>query len=221
MEYVIARGSAGAFPTLDWDDPGWGSAVEDQITEFAAKSTYRPETHFKTCWNDDGIRGLFRVVNDTCVRSVAEKDMDEVWLDSCVEFFVWPGEANGYFNFEFNCGGLMLSTFIRNWTRLGKGFVDYDPMKPEELAMVKRAATMPRRTPEEIHEPTEWRLGWFIPFALLCGRPGIPLPKSGDVWRANFYKCGNGTTHPHWGMWRPVDPIDFHQPKFFGPIRFE
>ena len=35
MEYVIARGSAGAFPTLDWNDPGWGSAVEEQITEFA------------------------------------------------------------------------------------------------------------------------------------------------------------------------------------------
>ena len=220
MEYVIARGSAGASATLDWDDSGWGAAVEQEITAFHPDSMSRPRTRFKTCWNDEGIRGLFRV-DDTCVVSVAEKDMDEVWQDSCVEFFVWPGKANGYFNFEFNCGGLLLSTFIRNWKRTAHGFVDYEPLNPAELASVKRAATMPRRTPVEINTPTEWRLGWFIPFSLLCGRNGLPAPKSGDVWRANFYKCGSGTRTPHWGMWRPVDPLDFHQPAFFGPIRFE
>ncbi|MBQ4107662.1 MAG: carbohydrate-binding family 9-like protein [Lentisphaeria bacterium] len=221
MEYMIARGSAGTGPTLDWNDPGWGNARSETITHFHAKSSsHHPQVEFKTCWNDDGIRVLFRV-RDQYVKSVAVKDMDCVCRDSCVEFFVWPGKANGYFNFEFSCGGVLLSQFIRDWTRAPGGFVDFDALTPPELAMVKRVSTMPLRTEEEITTPLDWRLGFFVPFALICGRPGIPVPVSGECWKGNFFKCADDTSHPHWGMWRPVEPLNFHAPQFFDTIRFE
>jgi hypothetical protein len=45
---------------------------------------------------------------------------------------------------------------------------------------------------------------------------------SGQAWRGNFYKCGDETSHPHWGMWAPIrEGFTFHQPRFFGTLHFE
>ena len=56
---------------------------------------------------------------------------------------------------------------------------------------------------------------------VLVPRPGIILvqycggapPVPGDRWRANFYKCGDETSHPHWASWSPVGRLDFHRPQ--------
>ena len=43
----------------------------------------------------------------------------------------------------------------------------------------------------------------------------------GQTWRGNFYKCGDHTSHPHWASWSPIgEQLDFHQPEFFGELRF-
>jgi len=43
------------------------------------------------------------------------------------------------------------------------------------------------------------------------------------TWRANFYKCADSTSHPHWLTWSPVDhpTPHFHLPAFFGTLEFE
>ncbi|NLC14527.1 MAG: hypothetical protein GX768_10865, partial [Chloroflexi bacterium] len=40
----------------------------------------------------------------------------------------------------------------------------------------------------------------------------------GHKIRANFYKCGDHTQTPHWGMWNPVTIRDFHSPQYFGDL---
>jgi hypothetical protein len=42
---------------------------------------------------------------------------------------------------------------------------------------------------------------------------------AGQTWRGNFYKCGNETSHPHWGAWSPVTELNFHLPASFGTIQ--
>ena len=37
-----------------------------------------------------------------------------------------------------------------------------------------------------------------IPFAVLEEYIGPLGAAAGQVWRANFYKCGSETSHPHW-----------------------
>ena len=39
-------------------------------------------------------------------------------------------------------------------------------------------------------------------------------------WKANFYKCGDETLHPHFGCWNPVvaEEPNFHLPEFFGTL---
>jgi hypothetical protein len=43
-----------------------------------------------------------------------------------------------------------------------------------------------------------------------------------ETLRANFYKCGDGTSVPHYLSWNQVitETPDFHRPEFFGEISF-
>ena len=51
----------------------------------------------------------------------------------------------------------------------------------------------------------------------LIGLDPANLPHS---IRANFYKCGDKTAHPHYLSWSPIDTPkpDFHRPDFFGEL---
>ena len=44
----------------------------------------------------------------------------------------------------------------------------------------------------------------------------------GKTFRANFYKCGDKLTVPHYVTWSPVETVkpDYHQPEYFGNIKF-
>jgi hypothetical protein len=44
--------------------------------------------------------------------------------------------------------------------------------------------------------------------------------ENGNLWRANFYKCGHDTSHPHRGAWSPVDELNYHLPRCFGRLGF-
>jgi hypothetical protein len=137
-----------------------------------------------------------------------------------VEFFVQPTPA-GYFNFEFNCGGALLAYYITDHRRVGDGFASYAPFKPEEAARVTIAHSLPQLVDPEIVDSLEWMLQFRIPVALIESYTGRLGSLSGQRWRANFYKCGDETSHPHWAAWSPVDELNFHLPRCFGEVRFE
>jgi hypothetical protein len=73
----------------------------------------------------------------------------------------------------------------------------------------------------EIQEPTTWFIEFRIPISLLEKYVGPIGDPRGQRWTANFYKCGDKTSHPHWISWAPVDQLNFHLPRCFGPIVFE
>jgi hypothetical protein len=73
----------------------------------------------------------------------------------------------------------------------------------------------------EIVGPTEWFLGFFIPFSLLEKYAGQIGDLHGQTWRANFYKCADGSSHPHWASWTELPEKNFHLPEHFGEIVFE
>ena len=147
--------------------------------------------------------------------------MDPVYRDSCVEFFVQPKQGIGYFNFEFNCGGAMLATQVINPERAPDGGLKEAKRFPEEIwKLVGIESSMPRTIPLEIKEPVTWRLRFYIPFRVMEYFVG-PLGKvEGQNWRANFQKCAEENSHPHWASWAPLDRFDFHRVDCFGAIRF-
>ena len=219
MEYVIDR--AAAPPELDapWEDPAWQKAAEGVIAAFTPKSTFKPDVRFRMLYDDKGLYGMYRVA-DRYVRSVSDEDLQMVCFDSCVEFFVKPAVGKGYLNFEFSCGGVMLASHVLDHRRYPGGFVNCHLLTREQCRKVNRFSTLPRvNEPERVGDRV-WRVAFFIPFTLFAEEFGQEVPRSGDVWTANFYKCGDRTSHPHWGMWHPLPVSNFHMPEHFAGLRF-
>ena len=76
----------------------------------------------------------------------------------------------------------------------------------------------------EMEEPTTCTLEYRLPFAVVkkyCS--DASKPAQDVIWKANFYKCADGTSRPHWLTWSFVDhpTPHFHMPKYFGTLKFE
>jgi len=93
---------------------------------------------------------------------------------------------------------------------------------PWELARtVQIYHSMPEKVDPEIAEEKVWQLEYHIPFAVLEEYVGPLGDVAGQMWRANFYKCAETNSHPHWATWSPLlDGFDFHSPRFFGVLHF-
>jgi hypothetical protein len=219
--YTIRRAAGPVRVEAAWDDPARATAETMVVGSFWPKaSDHRPKTEFRLLWDDDALHGMFRV-EDQYVRAVQTVFNGSVCADSCVEFFVQPAGGAGYCNFEFNCCGVLLASHIEDETRLPGGFAQWRPWTQEEGRQVAVAASLTGPIPEERVGACVWTLAFRIPFAPLLACTGAPQPERGAVWRANVYKCGDRTSHPHWGAWQPVDMLNFHLPRCFGELRFE
>lgn len=223
MNYLIKKAKGPVSLDAAWDSNDWKSAETTEVKIFREDrgGDHRPVTCCKMQYDATGIYGLFQV-QDKYVRSVATNFQGCVCRDSCVEFFVEPPSKAGYLNFEFNCGGTMLVYHVVDNTRTEKGFKEYYPLTVEDAEGIRIFHTMPKVVDPEIQESAVWRLGFFIPFAVFKRTTGLKEDiSSGQVWRANFYKCGDHTSHPHWASWQPLTATNFHLPECFGKIVFE
>jgi hypothetical protein len=203
-----------------WDGTAWRDIPALEVSCYREESSgHRPETLCKLLYDQNCIHGIFRV-EDQHVRCVHTGFQSDVYKDSCVEFFVQPKTASGYFNFEFNCGGSLLASYITDPTRIAGKVSGFIPLTPDDDLQIKRYSSLPKTVTPEITTPITWFLEFAIPFAVLEKYTGILPETSGPIWRANFYKCGNDTSHPHWGAWNELSQLNFHLPAEFGEITF-
>jgi hypothetical protein len=204
-----------------WDGAVWRPVKALDVNCIRPEgSDHRPRTRCKLLYNRQSMFGIFRV-EDQYVRCVHTRFQSDVWKDSCVEFFVEPKEGAGYFHFEFNCGGALLASYVTDPARADGRLKQYTPLTPEDDRQIHRFASLPPIVEPEIVRPIVWTLEFQIPFAVLekySGKIGIV---KGQVWRANFYKCGNETSHPHWLSWMPLSARNFHEPSSFGKLLWE
>lgn len=220
-EYTAKRSAER--PALDgnWDSALWQAANEFEVRKLIAPSGFFPETRGRVLYDNSGLYVTFRV-NDRYVRSVATEYHGDVWEDACAEFFVQPKPDRGYFNFEMNCAGTLLLSYHEN-----PDFQRQPGRKegtvPWDLAQnVTVYHSMPEKVDPEISQDTTWIIEYFVPLNLLEEYVGPIGDPAGQTWRANFYKCAETNSHPHWGAWSTVrQGYDFHSPRFFGVLRFE
>ena len=199
----------------------WENISSLEICEFRKESSeHRPKTTCQLLYTANGIYGLFNV-EDQYVKAIHSGFQVPVCEDSCVEFFVKPESAKGYFNFEFNACGAILASYITNHKRTPEGFEGFTMLKLEDLQRIQAEPSIPSPVLEEITDPLTWSLAFFIPFDIFAKYAnGFKLPEHGTSWKANFYKCGDKTSHPHWAAWSPVKELNFHLPECFGTIEF-
>ncbi len=221
MKYHVSHCPTPPVLTADWDAPAWASAEIARVASFRPESSaHRPEVTARLMWDEEALHGIF-LVRDRYVRCLRSRYFDDVWKDSCVEFFVEPQPDKGYFNFEFNCGGAHLCNYITDPTRgPGGSLARAEKLPPELGQMTQTRSTLPPIVEPEITEPVVWTLQFRIPLRTLEHYVGPVGPLPGRTWRANFFKCGDETSHPHWASWAPVDELNFHLPRCFGTLVF-
>jgi hypothetical protein len=204
-----------------WDGPNWLVAEEAAVDHFhAASSPHRPLVRAKLTYDSDNLFLRFRA-EDRYVVAKHTEFQDPVWRDSCVEFFVQPRESGGYFNFEINCGGALLSYYIEDPSRTADGFAKFTRLSAEHGGRIRISHSLPKTVMAERLEPTEWQIAYAIPIKVLEAYAGPLRPIAGQTWQGNFYKCADGCSHPHWASWAPIgEELNFHQPKYFGAIHF-
>ena len=222
QQYVIQRAPSRPSLAGHWDEDAWRGANVLTLDHWVATSSdHRPQVEVKVTYAGDGLF-LFYSVRDKYVRCVHTEYQSEVCRDSCVELFVEPKPDRGYFNFEINCGGSMLLYYIEDATLVGEGFAKYGEVPWELGKLVQIHHSMPGTVEPEIENDTDWVVEYFVPFALFEAFVGPLGPVAGQTWRANFYKCADECSHPHWASWAPLHgSTSFHVPQHFAPIRFE
>ncbi|XOV92420.1 MAG: carbohydrate-binding family 9-like protein [Bacteroidota bacterium] len=218
-EYEVKRASVKPAINADWDQEIWENTKSVRLDNYMGeRPEHFPETHAKVRYDDDYVYVTFRV-KDQYVRAVATEVNGRVFQDSCVEFFFTPGQDTnkGYFNLEMNCKGVILFGYhLNNNETNGK-------VAEEDYQKIKIAYSLDDDVTTEIQEPKTWVVEYGIPIKILSNYMEVDQPKSGVSWRANFYKCADKTSHPHWLTWAPVDfpTPKFHLPEYFGKITFE
>ena len=226
--YSVQRAAVAPCGNGQWDSPAWLAAETLEVSRFyPLGSAHRPLTEAKMLYDAEYVYGLFRVQDQYVVcRHAAYQS--PVCRDSCVEFFVRPKPDKGYLNFEMNCGGCLLASYIEDWTRVrdpkqpDREFADNVRLPEEAGGQVRVYASMTGPLEEEIAEEIAWHVEFHIPLKVLEQYVGTLGDPRGQEWRANFYKCADESSHPHWGTWSPLDEeLNFHQPDRFGVIRFE
>ena len=207
-------------PEIDanWDKPLWRGVLPAMVGNYMGdKPQFFPLAQVKIAHDDQALYVIFHV-DDKYVRAIAADHQDSVYKDSCVEFFFAPdAEAPGdYFNLEVNCGGTMLFQFHR------PSRDEHIEIPKTALAQIEIAASLPKIIDPEITDPVVWTVEYRLPLAILAEYCPITKLAPGAAWRANFYKCADDTSHPHWLAWSPVEhpTPNFHLPEFFGILGF-
>lgn len=172
-----------------------------------------PDVTFKIAHDGNEIFLQFKVKEDE-VRAVAQGNHSKVWQDSCVEFFVSFDDSGYYYNLEQSC--------------IGQALFGYRKERPnptyasdEVMAAIKRLPSLGGYNFELKQGDFEWTILSVIPSSSFWNNNIKTL--DGLKAKANFYKCGDNLTNPHYLSWAPVnvEQPDFHRVDFFREITFE
>ena len=114
----------------------------------------------KAAYDDHYLYVIWKV-EDQFVLARRTKHQQDVWRDSCVEFFFTPGgdpEERGYFNLETNCTGVKLFGVHVAGSKDEK-------FTAKDIASVVTANSLKGPIDPEIAKPTTWTLEYKIPWA--------------------------------------------------------
>ncbi len=174
--------------------------------------TYKPEVTISIAYSDHEIFLQYYVVENYFKAEMTESNQ-MVCEDSCVEFFVSPENDGIYYNLEFNGIGTCLlgtGTERANSTRAN----------PVIISKIRRLSSVGEKPVKEKEGKYSWTIIIAIPFEVFFHHTINDL--KGKTFRANFYKCGDMLKVPHYVTWNPVgtENPDYHQPEYFGLLKF-
>ena len=169
---------------------------------------YIPEAKFQIAYDEDAIF-IHYDVHEEFVKAEFIRPNENIWEDSCVEFFISFDHKKHYYNAEFNVLGTGL---------IGYGTSDKSSrnrLSAEEILTVNTFSSV-----KTLNGKKNWKIILMIPFSIF-GKSFMDV--QGETFDANFYKCGDGLPNPHFISWNDIknETPNFHLPEFFGEIKFQ
>jgi hypothetical protein len=173
---------------------------------------YKPDVRFNIAYGENEIYLKYYVTEDYFKAEMTESNQ-MVCEDSCVEFFVSPADDSVYYNLEFNAIGTCLLGY-------GTGRHDSRRAPAEVISGIRRLGSVGTGPKPESKGSFSWTLTIAFPLETFFHHKVSDL--KGKTFRANFYKCGDKLTVPHYVTWNPVgtEKPDYHQPEYFGMLKF-
>jgi hypothetical protein len=173
---------------------------------------YKPVVKFSIAYTAHEIL-LKYYVTENWFKAEKTEPNQMVCEDSCVEFFVSPGDDRIYYNLEFNGIGTCL---------LGSGTGRENSSRADLkiISRIRRKTSVGKEIVSERSGEFSWTITLAIPFDVFFHHQITSL--KGKAFRANFYKCGDKLSVPHYLTWNPVgtETPDYHRPEFFGLLKF-
>ena len=197
MKYIIKR----------LDEIDFTKAEVAAISCYKWAEGYTPKAEARLIFVD-GAFALQMIAYETDPTAVYGNYNDPVYKDSCLEFFAaFDKNDVKYMNFEMNSRGAFLAAVRRE--------------RKNKTPIHELASVLP--TVKPIKGEGFWGVETVFTPEFISQAFGAEGFSSGDVIRGNFYKCGDETPIPHFGMWSPVgtETPDFHRPEYFGELVIE
>ena len=196
----------------------WDDIEELSIDNYLwVDNGYEPITKAKLFYTDTHLHIFFKSYEKE-IKATYFNMNEDVYKDSCVEFFVnpKPDKDDRYFNFEMNVvGTLLLGLGI---SRHGRKRFDIENFR--DFFNIKTSLTKENFAD---FKGDFWTVEYSIPFTFFEESFGKLNITSGYRMKANFYKCGDETKYPHYGCWNKLEnkEPDFHRSEYFGDLILE
>ncbi|MGL4909380.1 MAG: carbohydrate-binding family 9-like protein [Bacteroidales bacterium] len=173
---------------------------------------YTPQVNVKIAQTNSHVLLQYNV-QENCVRAKYTHPNDAVWTDSCVEFFISLDDKVTYYNCEFNCIGTPLISY-NSIPREGQRAA------PELLSQILTHSTLGNKPIVLKNGNFDWTLTIAIPYICFFAHK-IDNLKEKKI-NANFYKCGDELTTPHFLSMFPIamSTPNFHCSEYFGELQF-
>jgi hypothetical protein len=167
---------------------------------------YKPQVRFQIAHDRDHLVLRYEV-HEEYVKAQYIRTNENVWEDSCVEFFISLDGRQHYYNFEFNVLGTGL---------IGYGTADKSTryrLDPTVTERINTYTALSKQNGKKVYT-----IAWVVPKEVF--KEAIV---EGEVVHANFYKCGDSLPQPHYLAWNNIEnpTPNFHLPQFFAEVVFE
>ena len=195
MKYVINRAKTADFSL----------ANVAEISEYRWEKGYAPKAEARLLYISGRGFALQMKAYEEDPTAVYGNYNDPVYKDSCLEFFVsFNKNSPKYMNFEMNSRGAFLAAVRTD--------------RKNKTPIHELVSVLPEVKP--IKGDGFWGAEAFFTLDFIKQAFGVSRFCRGDVIKGNFYKCGDETPQPHFGMWSPVctETPDFHRPEYFGEL---
>ena len=205
--------------TGDLKNPAWKTANEFVLNDALEKLKPRFKSTVRTLYSNNFLYVGFFCEDDYVWGTHTDRD-SAVYAEECVEIFLNPSSSSHqYYEINVSPKNIIFDACILNARSIKNEEDQFVGLAELDFKVVTK--TYVEGKLDAPGEAKYWTAEYAIPLKELIGAPNCP-PKSGDKWRANFYRIDypkNGRQEHY--AWNPVKVLSFHRPWEFGILEFE